>query len=91
MRRTLWIIVIGVVIALAVLMIWQFVILQKAHSSFANYAAFRGCATITSQTDASGTCALANGKTITIVNFNGRWFLEGDLPWGCFGSFCYGL
>ncbi len=76
---------------IAVLVVWQLIILQKAHSSFADYAAFRGCVAITSRSDASGTCTLANGETITIVKSDGRWFLEGDLPWGCLGDFCYGL
>lgn len=75
------------VIILAAVAIWQAVTLQKAHSSFANYAAFRGCATITSQSTASGTCTLPNGQTITMVKFNGRWYLNGDLPY-CWGNFC---
>ncbi len=91
MKRSLWIIVIGAAVVLAILAAWQFAILQKAHRSFADYAAFRGCVAITSRSDASGTCTLANGETITLVKSDGRWFLEGDLPWGCLGNFCYGL
>ncbi len=66
---------------------WQVAILHKAHSSFTNYAAFRGCTTITSQSNASGTCTLASGQTITMVQFRGRWYLAGDLP-ACWGSMC---
>ncbi len=81
---------VALIIVLAALATWQIVTLQKAHSSFANYAAFRGCAQITGESDSSGTCMLANGQSITIVKFNGRWFLQGDLP-ACMvkiGSFC---
>ncbi len=80
-------IVAAAVIVLAVVAGWQFITLQKAHSSFANYAAFRGCTQITSQSDASGTCTLASGQTITMVKFNGGWYLDGDLP-VCRGNFC---
>ena len=77
-----------VIIILAAVAIWQSVILHKAHSSFANYAAFRGCSTITSQTDTSGTCTLASGTTIKIIKFRGKWYLNNDLP-VCFGNFCF--
>jgi hypothetical protein len=70
-----------VVVLLAAVAIWQFFVLQKAHSSFANYAAFRGCETITSQSATSGTCTLSNGQSITMVQVNGRWYLQGDLGW----------
>ena len=62
------------------LSVWQFTLLHKAHSSFANYAAFRGCEQITSQTDATGTCITDSGQHITIVKIDGRWFLQGDGP-----------
>ena len=69
-----------IIVVFGVLAVSQIVMLQKAHSSFANYAAFRGCATVTSQTDATGTCTLANGQSITLVKFDNKWFLQGDLP-----------
>src|SRR5262249_19575083 len=56
---------------------WQLAILHKAHRTFDNYAAFRGCAAITSRTETSGTCTLGSGRSIKIVRFNDRWFLEG--------------
>lgn len=59
---------------------WQFLTLQKAHSSFENYAAFRGCEQITGRTDTSGTCTVRSGKSITIVKINDKWYLEGDGP-----------
>ncbi len=51
---------IGAVIVLMVFMAQQRLMLQKAHSTFDNYAAFRGCEQITSQTETSGTCTTGN-------------------------------
>lgn len=91
MKRHRWVqLAIATLIVLVALAIWQFTTLRVAHSSFANYAAFRGCATITSQSSASGTCTLADGQTIQIVQFHGRWYLDGDLP-TCWNNFCFGL
>lgn len=56
--------------------------LQKAHSTFENYYAFRGCRQLVEKTDDFGTCKLADGKIIKIVKFNGKWYLDGDLPGG---------
>lgn len=60
--------------------------LQKAHSTFENYYAFRGCVQLISKTDTYGICKLASGKNIKIVKFQNKWFLDGDLPCGflCF-------
>lgn len=73
---------------MAILFGWQFMTLRQAHSSFDNYAAFRGGKQITSHTDTSGSCTLASGQTIKIVQFRGKWYLDGDLPPLCFGNFC---
>lgn len=64
---------------------WIF-ILQKAHSTFENYYAFRGCSELISKTDTYGFCKLVSGKIIKIVKFQGKWYLDGDLPCGfmCF-------
>ncbi len=66
----------------------QIALLQKAHASFKNYAAFRGCQTVTSRTDTSGACTLASGQNIKIVQFRGRWYLDGDLPF-CLNNMCF--
>jgi len=58
----------------------QFFILQKAHSTFDNYYAFRGCAQLISTTTTSGVCKTSSGDTITIVEINGKWYLQGDGP-----------
>ena len=70
----------AVLVILAALVAWQLVTLRIAHSSFDNYAAFRGCARITSKTSDAGTCTLANGQSVTMVRYEGKWYLQGDLP-----------
>ena len=80
-----------VLVVIIILMIFigqQWLMLRKAHNTFDNYAAFRGCAQITSQTETSGTCTLASGETIKMVQFRGRWYLDGDLP-TCWGNICF--
>lgn len=54
--------------------------LTIAHSTFENYAQFRGCTNIASKTDAKGTCTTSSGEKVKIVKFNGQWYLDGDLP-----------
>jgi hypothetical protein len=51
-----------------------------AHSSFENYYAFRGCVQLLEKTDTYGICKTASGKTIKIVLYNGKWYLDRDLP-----------
>jgi hypothetical protein len=73
--------VIGVtVVAFAVFAADQFFILQKAHSTFDNYYAFRGCTQLLLRTDTSGVCKTTSGDTITIVEIKGKWYLQGDGP-----------
>lgn len=66
--------------------IYQVLYLQRAHSTFGNYYAFRGCAQLVSKNDNYGFCKLASGQTIKIVKFQGKWYLDEDLPCGflCF-------
>ncbi len=54
--------------------------LNLAHSTYENYYAFRGCVKQLDKTDSYGTCQLADGLTIKIVAFKGKWYLDGDLP-----------
>ena len=70
---------------------YQWNYLRVAHSTFDNYYAFRGCTQLISRTDTSGTCKLADGRTITIVEYQGKWYLDGDLPWACLGDICFGI
>lgn len=68
------------VIILALFVAHQYLVLQKAHSTFEEYYAFRGCASLIARTDTYGICRLADGSQIKIVQYEGRWFLDGDLP-----------
>jgi len=74
------------VVALAIFGIYEVMMLARAHSTFENYYAFRGCVKLISRTDDYGICQTAAGQTIKIVKFDNRWFLDGDLPCGfmCF-------
>lgn len=76
-----------IVVVFGFLVIQQFFKVQKAHSSFENYYAFRGCTKLLTKTATSATCELAPGKTIKIVNVQGKWYLDGDLP-VCYFKFC---
>ena len=53
---------------------------RDAHTTLEKYAAFRGCATLSDVTDDSARCALPSGDTITLVQINTKWYLEGDGP-----------
>jgi hypothetical protein len=66
--------------------IFQVLYLKKAHSTFENYYAFRGCSELLTKTDDYGLCKISSGETIKIVKFQGKWYLDGDLPCGflCF-------
>ncbi len=69
-------------IAIIGLVIWQFFYLKKAHSTFENYYAFRGCKQLIEKTDNFGRCKLRGDKVIKIVKYQNKWFLDGDLPSG---------
>ena len=64
--------------------VWWVMYLQWAHSSFENYYSFRGCESLVEKTDAYGICKLKDGSEIRLVLFDGKWFLDGDLPTGQF-------
>ena len=70
-----------VIVAIVVIAgVSQIAYLRKAHSTFENYYQFRGCVELLEKTDTSATCRLASGKTITIVEINNKWYLQGDGP-----------
>lgn len=69
------VLVIGLAIAVN-----QFFVLQKAHRTFENYYAFRGCQQLLERADTYGTCKLSSGQTIKIVKINNKWYLDGDGP-----------
>ena len=65
-----------------------FAYLRKAHSTFENYYAFRGCVQPLEKTDTYGTCKISSGQVIKIVKYNNRWYLDGDLP-TCWYNICF--
>jgi len=79
-------IVIAAILCFVLCLYWVYY-LRWAHSTFDHYYKFRGCATLISKTDEAGYCKLKNGSSIKIVKFNGKWYLDGDLPSGKFLDF----
>jgi len=71
-----------IVLALFVLGLYWLHILNVAHSSFENYYNFRGCTELVGKTDTYGVCQISSGKTIKIVKYEDKWYLDGDLPYG---------
>lgn len=74
-----------IIILLAAMLIFAFgaeqiFILRKAHSTFENYYAFRGCVQLLDKAADYGVCQTASGQTIKIVKFQNGWYLNGDLP-----------
>lgn len=73
------------VVALLFLFVAELRILHRAHSTFDNYYAFRGCTQLITKTPTYGVCKTASGQVITIVLYQGKWFLKDDLPTGFWG------
>ena len=69
-------------IIIATMGIYWMHILNVAHSSFENYYNFRGCTELIGKTDTYGVCQISSGKTIKIVKYEDKWYLDGDLPYG---------
>ena len=72
-------------VVLIILGIYQVRLLHKAHSTFDNYYAFRGCAELLQKTPTYGTCKTNSGQIIKIVLYHGKWYLNGDLPTSLLG------
>ncbi len=69
-----------IVMILAIAAVYQFIAATRAHRTFENYYAFRGCVQLLEKTEAYGTCRTADGATIKIVKYDDEWYLNGDLP-----------
>lgn len=81
--------IISLVVLLVVIFgIYEIYVTDKAHKTFENYYAFRGCIQMMSRTADSGTCKTGSGQTIKIVKFNDQWYLDGDLP-TCWNNICF--
>jgi hypothetical protein len=88
MRKSnkLVLIIVGLLLIVAILFGFYHVkALQKAHSTFDNYYAFRGCKHLIKRTPTYGICTTQSGETIKIVLYHGKWYLDGDLPVGFWG------
>ena len=84
-----WIVLGSLVIILGgILFVSQFLYVEKAHSTFDNYYAFRGCTKLIDRTATSADCEIGSGETIRIVQDHGGWYLDGDLP-ACWFNFCF--
>lgn len=86
LKKRIIIIILFVGLLIFIFGINQVLFLRKAHSTFENYYVFRGCTQLLKKTSNYGLCKTNTGQTIKIVKFQGRWFLDGDLPCGflCF-------
>ena len=86
--RKIWIAVVAlIVVTTMTFLASQFVMLRKAHSTFDNYYAFRGCVKLIDETPTYGDCQLESGQIIRLINFRNRWYLDGDLP-VCWFTIC---
>ena len=90
-NKALIIILIVLLVAILVVGINYWLYLRNAHSTFDNYYAFRGCTELVQKTDTYGICKTQGGQTIKIVEYQGKWYLDGDLPWACLGKACFGF
>lgn len=79
-RRTIIILIVVAVLLAAGLVVDEYFVLTKAHSTFENYYAFRGCTELLERTDTYGICKTGDGQTVKIVLDEGKWYLDGDGP-----------
>ena len=70
-----------VIAAVVIFGVYQIHTLKVAHSSFENYYNFRGCSQLLVKTDTYGICRLSSGQVIRLVEFQNKWYLNGDLPY----------
>lgn len=88
MKTKIKIIIVIYLIALVSFIFFAYwvIYLNIAHSTFDNYYNFRGCTQLINKTQDYGFCKISSGETIKIVKYQGKWYLDGDLPCGflCF-------
>ena len=87
-RKNLLIILAVIIIfcALGFFVIHQMTTTYNAHNTFDGYCKWRGLVVVNKFSDYGYCQDLRTGKEFKIVLYNGRWFLDGDLPCGflCF-------
>jgi uncharacterized protein YpmB len=66
-------------IIIAGLFIYWAITTYQAHATFEGYCNWRGLEVI-NQSSNFGYCKDVSGQVYKIVLFNGRWYLDGDLP-----------
>lgn len=87
-NKTLIIVLILVFITIFIYGLQQTIKVDKAHQTFENYYAFRGCINLVKKTTNYGLCKLSSGQVIKLVKFHEKWYLDGDLP-TCFSNICF--
>lgn len=90
-NKPLIVFIVLVILLILIFAISQWLYLRRAHSTFENYYAFRGCVQLIDKADDYGTCRTNSGQVIKIVKYENKWYLDGDLPWACLGGVCFGL
>ena len=79
-KKTLWSGLLIILVIAVAFGAYQTRLLNVAHSTFENYYKFRGCVQLIEKTDTYGTCKVASGQVIKIVEIQNKWYLEGDGP-----------
>ncbi len=88
LKNRLFVSIVGaVIVAVIAFAIYEGRQVDIAHSTFENYYAFRGCLQLIDRTNTIGHCKTSDGQTITLVKFNNKWYLDGDLPM-CWHNIC---
>ncbi len=77
-----------VIVLIVIFAVRQVMDVNTAHQTFENYYTFRGCTQLLKRTNDYGFCKLSSGKVIKLVRFQGKWYLDGDLP-TCTFTFCF--
>ncbi|MDE1848871.1 MAG: hypothetical protein KGH55_02470 [Nanoarchaeota archaeon] len=66
-------------VSVSSLSIYQIITTYEAHAALEGYCHWRGLQVV-NQSETFGYCKDSSGETYKIVLFDGRWYLNGDLP-----------
>lgn len=80
--KIILLIVIPFILLISILMVNQVIYTNRAHQTFENYYAFRGCVQLLQKTKDYGICKTDENQIIKIVKYQEKWYLDGDLPCG---------
>lgn len=86
--KQLWALILLLIVVVVLALIWQFIELDQAHASFDNYYAYRGCTQLVDREPDYGICTTADGTSLKLVEWRGKWYLDGDLPM-CWHNLCF--